>query len=238
MGRIVVFGAGGRVGRAAVGEAVRRGHHVTAVVRDPAAYRHLHADSVIVAAGDVTDADRVADLSAGHGAAIMAAYDAAARPDAFFTSAARALLDGLTRAGVERLVAVGLSAALETGDGTPLNEVAGFPQEYRPFARAHAAGTAVLRASQTTVDWVVVSPAGDFDATGAGSGGYVVSGADMAGRIAYGDFALALLDEIDAPRRHRVHIGVDAACAKDAGEAQDTEPLRRNATAGTSLTQS
>jgi putative NADH-flavin reductase len=228
MGRIVVFGAGGRAGRAAVGEAVRRGHHVTAVVRDPAAYQHLDADGVHVEAGDVTDADCVADLSAGRDAAIMAAYDAGARPDVFFASAARALLDGLTRAGVGRLVAVGLSAALETGDGTPLNETAGFPQEYRPFALAHAAGTAVLRASQTTVDWVVVSPAGDFDATRAGSGGYLVAGADMAGRIAYGDFALALLDEIDAPRHHRVHIGVEGACAKDVREAPDPEPLPTN----------
>ncbi|MGW4698416.1 NAD(P)H-binding protein, partial [Kitasatospora cineracea] len=43
MARIVVFGAGGRVGRAAVAEAVRRGHAVTAVVRDPDRHPELAA---------------------------------------------------------------------------------------------------------------------------------------------------------------------------------------------------
>ncbi|MEV1206649.1 NmrA family NAD(P)-binding protein, partial [Microbispora rosea] len=35
---IVIFGAGGRAGRQAVAEARRRGHRVTAVVRDPAGH--------------------------------------------------------------------------------------------------------------------------------------------------------------------------------------------------------
>ncbi|WP_245899650.1 NAD(P)H-binding protein, partial [Nonomuraea indica] len=41
MSKIVIFGAGGRAGRHAVAEAVARGHHVTAVVRDPARHQHL-----------------------------------------------------------------------------------------------------------------------------------------------------------------------------------------------------
>ena len=36
--RIVVFGAGGRVGSRTVAEALARGHEVTAVVRDPEAH--------------------------------------------------------------------------------------------------------------------------------------------------------------------------------------------------------
>ena len=48
MGEIVVFGAGGRAGRAAVAEARGRGHHVTAVVRDPAKYGDLGAEGVRV----------------------------------------------------------------------------------------------------------------------------------------------------------------------------------------------
>ncbi|MGW9040548.1 NAD(P)H-binding protein, partial [Streptomyces sp. NPDC055721] len=58
--RIVVFGAGGRVGRAAVAEAVARGHRVTAVVRDPAAYRDLEGAGVELVRGDATDAASVA----------------------------------------------------------------------------------------------------------------------------------------------------------------------------------
>ncbi|MEO3793086.1 NAD(P)H-binding protein [Nonomuraea sp. B10E15] len=209
MGKIIVFGAGGRAGRAAVGEALRRGHQVTAVVRDPD--RHRHLTGAAVRAGDVTEAGAVAGLAAGHDAAIMAAYDAGARPDAFFPAAARALLDGLARAAVGRLVAVGLAATLETADGTPLMDTPGFPQEFRPICLGHAAAAAVLRSSDDRMDWLIVSPAGDFDHAGARSGRYAVAAVDMTGRISYGDLAVALLDEIDNPRHHRTHIGVTAA---------------------------
>ncbi|MER6091507.1 NAD(P)-dependent oxidoreductase [Streptomyces bluensis] len=211
MGKIIVFGAGGRTGRAAVGEALQRGHHVTAVVRTPAKYRDLDRAGVRLLAGDVTDTDAVAGLAAGVDAAIMAAYDPGAQPDVFFPAAAQALLDGLARAGVGRLVVVGLAATLKTADGTPLMDAPDFPQEYRPLCLAHAAGTAVLRTSDTTLDWLIVSPAGDFDQAEVRSGRYSVGGVNMASRISHNDFAIALLDEIDTPRHYRTHIGVEEA---------------------------
>ncbi|TDE35347.1 NADH-flavin reductase, partial [Nonomuraea mesophila] len=195
-------------GRAAVGEALRRGHQVTAVVRDPD--RSPHLAGATVRTGDVTEADAVADLATGHDAAIMAAYDAGARPGVFFPAAARALADGLTRAGVGRLVAVGLAATLKTPDGTPLMDTPGFPQEFRPICLGHAAASDLLRSSDTTTDWLIVSPAGDFDHAGTRSGRYRVAAVDPAGRISYADLAVALLDEIDAPGHHRTHIGVTA----------------------------
>ena len=118
MSAIVVFGAGGRAGRAVVREARERGHRVTAVVRDPAAHvfqkekRGLEAYDVV--AGDVTDADAVARIAAGYDVAVTAAADLAAPPLEFFPAAARALLDGLERAGVGRLIAVGLATGLRT----------------------------------------------------------------------------------------------------------------------------
>ncbi|MEV4847298.1 NAD(P)H-binding protein [Micromonospora matsumotoense] len=94
MSRVVVFGAGGRAGRAAVAEARRRGHQVTAVVRDPGAHGSLPMDGVRLVVGDAADPDSVAKVAAGHGAAISAVYDASARPDAFYPGVARVLLDG------------------------------------------------------------------------------------------------------------------------------------------------
>src|ERR1700730_3425152 len=70
MSKIVIFGAGGRAGRQAVAEAHRRGHEVTAVVRDPSRHCGLADGGVRVAAGDVTDMARVHALSAGHRAAL------------------------------------------------------------------------------------------------------------------------------------------------------------------------
>jgi len=175
---------GGRGGGSATG------HQVTAVTRQQ---------------GDVTDADVVAELAAGHDAAINAAADLTS--GTFFADAARALVDGLPRAGVRRLVSVGLASVLDTASGTPLMDGPGYPQEYRGFYLSHAAGTEVLRAS--AFDWVVVSPAGDFDHEATGTGSYRTAPADAASRIARADFALALLDEIDTPKHHRVHLGVE-----------------------------
>jgi putative NADH-flavin reductase len=209
MSSIIIFGAGGRAGRAAVLEARRRGHQVTAVVRDPAKYSDLQTDGVLVVAGDVTDVSSAAQLAGGHDAAINAAVDLGAQPDVFFTAATRALLDGLTRAGVDRLVVVGLASVLETASGVLLMDTPGYPQEYRSFYLGHAAGMDVLRSGTTTLDWLVLSPAGDFDHAGSRTGRYHTAAAEAASRISYADFAIAVLDEIDAPQHHRAHVGVE-----------------------------
>lgn len=211
MGRIVVFGAGGRAGGAAVAEARRRGHRVTAVVRDPRRYSGPAADGVRLVAGDVTDAGSVARAAAGHDAAICAVYDATTEPALLYTGAARALLAGLAQAEVARLLVVGLASVLRTGSGTALMDVPGYPQEYRSFYLAHAAGTQVLRTAATELDWLVVSPAGDFDHAGSRTGRYRAATADAASRISYADLAVALIDEIDDPAHHRTHLGVEAA---------------------------
>jgi putative NADH-flavin reductase len=209
MSGVIVFGAGGRAGRTAVAEARRRGHRVTAVVRDPAGYGGPEADGVRVVAGDVTDAEDVGRLAAGHDAAINAAADLGARPEIFFPAAARALIGGLAAAGVNRLVTVGLASVLSTGSGTLLMDTPGYPQEYRAFYLGHAAGTDVLRSAAGGLDWVVLSPAGDFDHGAGRTGGYRIADAEAGSRVSYADFAIALLDEVDAPAHHRVHVGVE-----------------------------
>jgi uncharacterized protein len=69
--RIIVFGAGGRVGSRTVAEALARGHEVTAAVRDPAAHA-LQGDGLNVVAADATDPGSVAEVAAGHDLAISA----------------------------------------------------------------------------------------------------------------------------------------------------------------------
>ncbi|OLF07981.1 NAD-binding protein [Actinophytocola xanthii] len=205
---VVVFGAGGRAGRRAVAEASGRGHAVTAVVRDPA--RHRDLTDVRLVRGDVTDAASVADAVAGHDAVVAAAVDLSADPAAFFTASSRALAAGLAKAGVPRLVVVGLASILPGASGVPLMDEPGYPNEYRSFYLGHAAGLAELRDSD--LDWVYVAPAGDFDHSGTPSGRYrLAEHGDPASRITYADFALALLDEVDAPRHHRSAISIREA---------------------------
>lgn len=211
MGRIVIFGAGGRAGARAVAEARGRGHQVTAVVRDTARYRGPADDGVRLTVGDVTDHAGVAAAASGHDAAVnvAAVHGPGTDPPAFFTGASRALVAGVREAGVDRLVAAGISTLLPGPDGTRLLDAPDFPAEYRPFCLAHAAGLEVLRTEGAEVDWVYVSPVGDFDHEGGRTGRYEVhQRGDMAARISYPDFAIALLDEATAPRHHRTHLAV------------------------------
>lgn len=216
---IVIFGAGGRAGRRAVAEARGRGHRVTAVVRDPA--RHSGPDGLLpmagddpdglrLVAGDVMDAASVELAAAGHDAAISAAADLAVPSHEFFTASARALASGLVKAGVPRLVVVGLSSVLPGASGAPLMDEPGYPSEYRSFCLGHAAGLAELRTAD--LDWAYVAPAGDFDHEGAPAGRYrIAEHGDMASRITYADFAIALVDEIETPRSHRSAASVREA---------------------------
>ncbi|MFG1874725.1 NAD(P)-dependent oxidoreductase [Sphaerisporangium sp. NPDC049003] len=136
MGGIVIFGAGGRAGRAITAEARDRGHHVTAVVRDPGRYGHLEADGVSVVGGDVTDAGEMSSIVRGHDAVVSAVSPAsgpealarAGLDDGFFVKASDALVHGMTEAGVPRLVVIGLFANLEDGrGGLVLDDPSAFP---------------------------------------------------------------------------------------------------------------
>lgn len=203
--RIVIFGAGGRAGRQAVAEAHRRGHQVTAVVRDPEGHSDLPGAQVV--AGDVTDAVSIAHAAVGHDAAISAAVDLSMPPYDFFTASSRALATGLAKAGVRRLVVVGLASIMPGASGAPLMDEPGYPNEYRSFYLGHAAGLAELQSGD--LDWAYLAPAGDFDHDGTRSGSYQFAEyGDAASRISYADFAVALIDEIDAPRHRRAAVSV------------------------------
>jgi uncharacterized protein len=192
--RITVIGAGGRAGRAVVDEALRREHEVVKVVRDPARV----PGSVM---GDVTSAADVKRVSAD--AVVAAVYDPA--PE-FFRTAASALAEGVQ----SRLVWMGLASILPTASGELLMDSAGYPQEYRDFFQAHAAAIEVFE--ESALDWVSIAPSGDFDHENpARTGAYRFAPADAARRISYADLAIAVLDEIEAPRHHRVRLGVERA---------------------------
>ncbi|MFB7605123.1 NAD(P)-dependent oxidoreductase [Streptomyces gardneri] len=209
---IAVLGAGGRVGRAAVAEAVARGHRVTAVVRDPAAYRDLEGEAVTLVRGDATDAVSVAALVAGHDAVVHAAARLDLPSEEYFTAAAKALVAGLAEAGVRRLLTLGIATTLETAPGVRLMDAPEFPAAWRAFAQGHVAEFELLSAEAgPELDWLMVVPPLDLNAEAERTGSYrtaVGTVVEGPGRIGHADLALALLDEIERPRHSRVQLAV------------------------------
>ncbi|MGN9840371.1 NAD(P)-dependent oxidoreductase [Nonomuraea sp. H19] len=213
MSKIVVFGAGGRAGARVVAEAAERGHAVTAVVRDPAKYGDLASDSVQVVAGDVTHAGSVAEVAAGHDAAIQTATRMDMSSEEFYTAAARALTEGLARAGVSRLVAVGIGSLLEVSPGVRLVDTPGFPADARAFSLGHAAELEVFE--ESGLDWVVLAPPPVFlDDSAARTGRYRFGGGQVPPSaegdpvFSFADLAVAVVDEADDPAHHRVQVAV------------------------------
>ncbi|MFJ5832695.1 NAD(P)-dependent oxidoreductase [Streptomyces sp. NPDC093089] len=210
--RIVVFGAGGRVGRAAVAEAVARGHRVTAVVRSPEAHRDLAGEGVSLVRGDATDAASVAALAAGHDAALNTAVRLDVPSVDFFTTSSRAPVGGLAEAGVGRLLTLGVATTPETEAGVRLMDAPDFPAEWRAFSQGHVAEFESLTAEAGPgLDRLMVVPPLDLDAAAERTGTYrtgVGRVVDGPGRIGHADLALALLDEIERPRHSRVQLAV------------------------------
>ncbi|MFI6235403.1 NAD(P)-dependent oxidoreductase [Micromonospora sp. NPDC050784] len=222
MSSIAIFGAGGRAGRAITAEARVRGHRVTAVVRDPQRTGDITADGISVVRGDVTDPRSTSAIVRGHDA-VVSAVTPASSPEAlaalghlddrFFVDAADALLHGMTEAGVGRLVLIGLFANLQDEHGRLiLDDPASFPSHLRPFALSHTAGLDRLRAADTTVDWLMLTPPAMLDPAAPRRGRYRVGGdtvtASGSTALSYADLAVAAIDEIEDPRHHRTRVSI------------------------------
>lgn len=201
--KVLVIGAAGRAGRAAVAEAVARGHEVTALVRDAAAYDA--PVGVPVRTGDAGDPAVVAAAAQGQDAVIASVFDATRDPAVVLPAVASGLVAGV---GGARLVWVGLASVLPDAAGTMLMDSPGYPQEYRSFYLAHLAALDVLRGSD--LDWVAISPSGDIDHGGTPGGGYRVGPGAADARVTYADLAVALVDEAVSPTRRATHVGVAA----------------------------
>lgn len=192
--KIVVFGAGGKLGPVVVEEAERRGHDVTPVT---------HADA------DVRDTDAIARVAAGHDVAISTIGPGSHGDFRVVVDAVEPFLTGLARAGVPRLIVVGGAASLEVAPGVRLLDTPDFPEEWKPAAQAAADALARYHTARDGhVDWVFVSPAAILE-PGERTGCYRTGGEQLlvdergTSRITYPDFAIALVDEAERPRHHR-----------------------------------
>ena len=213
--KIVVFGATGNVGSRVVAEALRRGHVVVGVVRDPSAV--VPPDPrVTLLKGDATNADSVANIARGADAVVSAISP---RPNARGLAApslaanSRALIAGLRAAGVKRVLYVGGASSLEVAPGQALADQPDFPEIYKAEAQEGREALAIWRSEADGLEWTYLSPAAEI-APGEHTGEYRTTGeqllVDDAGRsfISFEDFAVAVLDELEQPKHVGQRFGV------------------------------
>jgi putative NADH-flavin reductase len=213
--KIVVFGATGNVGKQIVAEALRRGHDVTGVVRDPAAVKSPDSPVRLVK-GDATNADDIARIVRSADAVVSAISprpNARGLPAPSLAENARALLKGLRNAGVKRVLYVGGASSLEVAPGKALADMPDFPAAYRDEAREGREALAIFRNEAKGLDWTYLSPAAEI-APGMRTGKYRTTGdallVDNRGKsfITFEDYAVAVLDELEQPKHVGERFGV------------------------------
>ena len=220
MTTIAIFGGTGYAGSAIRDEALKRGHRVIAISRnapaDPAGaaavpgleFRRgsVHdpalVDQVAAEADVIVVAIRFGPGGSGDGVKLLDAFPALTR-----AAAAHG-----TRLGV-----VGGAASLLVAEGGPrLLDTPEFPAQFKGEAGSAADALEALRADTTGADWFFVSPAAAFGSynPGVATGEYRVGGdillTDTAGKseISGADYALAFVDEIEAPAHRRTRFTV------------------------------
>ncbi len=154
--RLVVFGAGGQVGRRVVEYALEAGHEVRAVVRDPDGLSRGATDSLHVVVGDVLQ-PFVAEGAVRGADAVVSAIGSreSDRPVTLRTEATRAILAGMAVHGVFRLVLIGSAGLLPAADGTLRGETRLPPGLTHVFADHRGAWELVAASG---LDWTLVCP--------------------------------------------------------------------------------
>jgi putative NADH-flavin reductase len=209
MKKIVIIGASGFIGSAILKEALNRGHIVKAVVRNIAKIKVSHPN-LEVDGGDVTSEEVVATVCAGADVVISSYNPGWQNPDiANLTLVAyRAIIDGVKRAGVQRLLVVGGAGSLFVKPGVRLMDSGIFPEAFLPAVRALATVYFEFLEAEKNLDWAFFSPAGMIE-PGERTGIFrlgkddLISSPDGSSRISVEDYAVAMIDELENSRHHR-----------------------------------
>ncbi|MNG88868.1 NmrA-like family protein [compost metagenome] len=210
--KIALIGASGFVGSAILNEAVSRGHHVTAIVRDTSKLTpHPQVTAVAV---DAQDPQALADVIKGHDRVISAYNPGWSTPDIHdqYLKGASAIVEA-AKAAHSWLLVVGGAGSLEIAPGVQLVDTPDFPAEWKQGALAARDGLTALR-RETTLDWRFVSPP-VFLEPGEKRGGYRLGGdqvlfsGDKPAGITVGDLADGVLNEAETPAhlRQRFTLG-------------------------------
>ena len=211
--KIALIGATGFVGSAILKEALDRGHEVTAIVRHPEKlppHVKLHSQK-----GDVYNADDVARLVAGHEAVISAFNPGWGNPDIYNlqVKGTQAIINGVKKAGMKRLLFVGGAGSLEVKPGVQAVDLPEFPKEWKQGALATREALNLLR-KEPNLEWSFLSPSADLS-PGQRTGKFrlgkdqLLADANGKSHISTQDYAMAMIEEVERPAhvRQRFTVG-------------------------------
>ncbi|MEO6924866.1 MAG: NAD(P)-dependent oxidoreductase [Bryocella sp.] len=212
---IVLYGPTGKSGSRILTELTTRGHHVTAIARNPS--KVAATPNTTVLEGDVSNVDAIAKAITGADA-VISAYGPPPDDTKQLIGATDNIVKAVERVSAAnpqhapRLVVVGGAGSLFVAPGVTLHASGHLPAEWIPISDAHIAVLEALEKS--SIDWTYFSPAAYFE-PGKRTGKFRLGKDDLIAdekhesRISMEDYAIALVDELEQPkhRRERFAIG-------------------------------
>jgi putative NADH-flavin reductase len=202
MSNIALIGASGRIGTKITQELRRRGHSVTAIVRNPE--KVPAQEGVTVKAGDFTQPESIAPILQGHDAIISAAT--------FIPGQAENLISAVRGSGVKRFLMVGGAASLKTEDGRKVYDTIQLPEEWKAPVQEGMRTLGLLR-EVNDLDWTFFSPAVMIQ-PGERTGKFrlgkeeVVKDAEGKSTISFDDYAIAMVDELEQPQNIKARFTI------------------------------
>lgn len=226
---VVLFGASGRIGQRIATELLDREHHVTGVSRGKTTEEVVDPNLESVT-GDATDVDEVADLVSGHDAVASALGPSGTQDVSVLVEMAEALVEGMRRTNVARLVWTGGAGGLQVGPNTKHVETDEFSDEIGPddlpddvdpdsvpddlatLAQTHIDTLDIIRDAED-LRWSYLAPAARIT-PGTRTGSYrtaaerLVVTEDGQSYISMEDFAIAFVDELERADAVHTQLGV------------------------------
>jgi uncharacterized protein len=200
---VILYGATGMIGSRILNELTSRGHRVIGVVRDPS--KVPAHPNVAAVKGDILDPEDIA-AKVRRANAVISAYSPGAGNVGDLLVATRSLIGGLHKAHVRRLIVVGGAGSLLVAPGVDLIDSGKLPEQYMAVAIAHRDALNLLRDSD--LGWTYFSPAVVIE-PGERTGKFrlgddaLLTDADGNSRISAEDYAIAVVDELESPKRIR-----------------------------------
>ncbi len=198
--KIGIIGANGKAGSLILKEAVKRGHEVTAIVRDASKLQNnqvsvLEKNILELIKADVEDLD-----------VIVNAFGAPLGEEQAHVDAGHALIEAVKGTNT-RIIVVGGAGSLYVDEAKTLQliDTPEFPDFVKPTANGQARNLQELKET-ADITWTFISPSAVFDPEGKRTGTYQTGKDNLLvnskgeSYISYADFAIAVIDEIENPK--------------------------------------
>jgi uncharacterized protein len=209
MKKIALIGASGLVGSAILKESLQRGHTVTAIVRNPDKIK-LKDPNLHIKKGDVLSVQSVPELISGVDIVISAYNPGWTNPNIAeeTTRAYNSIISGVKKAKIPRLLIVGGAGSLYVAPEKRLMDTGVIQESFIPAIEALAGVFYSLQKEEKEIDWAFFSPAGNI-APGERTGKFRMGKDNLIvdpkgeSHISVEDYAVAMLNEVEAPEHHR-----------------------------------